>query len=309
MSKAAVTGGAGFVGSHIVDELIKNDFEVVVIDNLPIENINNLNHLRRNSKMSYIQASVNDLTLMQKQFSSVDYVFHFAAIPYTRDNFDNPISYYEANSKGTLCVLQAAKDNGVKKVILASSSAVYGNEPTLPKKESMIPEPSSPYAITKVTAEMYCSIFQRVYNLQTLCLRYFNIYGPRQNPNSQLASVIPKFIQKVNEGKSPVIFGDGTHTRDFVFVGDVARASLLAAISSATGIYNIGTGKEISLNEIAQTIIRLMGRNDIRPVYEGGINNEIKYSVADISKAQDFGYEPHYSLEQGLKKTIETWNN
>ena len=162
MSKAAVTGGAGFVGSHIVDELIKNDFEVVVIDNLPIENINNLNHLRRNSKMSYIQASVNDLTLMQKQFSSVDYVFHFAAIPYTRDNFDNPISYYEANSKGTLCVLQAAKDNGVKKVILASSSAVYGNEPTLPKKESMIPEPSSPYAITKVTAEMYCSIFQRV---------------------------------------------------------------------------------------------------------------------------------------------------
>jgi UDP-glucose 4-epimerase len=305
MSKAIVTGGAGFIGSHIVEKLLQNDFHVVVLDNVPAGNIINLEHLRSNKKMEYIQGTTSDLYLMQSLFSEAEYVFHLAARPYTNDDKENPVSYYEANSNGILNVLQTAKEQKVKKVILASSSAVYGNEQTLPKKETMIPAPSSPYAITKLTAEMYCSIYHVIYNLQTVCLRYFNVYGPRQSPNSPLASVIPKFIQRIAEGKPPIIFGDGNQTRDFVFASDVAAASLLAAESDATGIFNIGSGDNVSLNQVTELILRLMNRVDLKPIYENGRDGEIRHSVADISKAQVMGYKPQYTLEEGLKETIE----
>ena len=304
MNKAVVIGGAGFIGSHVVDELLRNNFHIVVIDNLTSESANNLKHLRGDKRMEYVQGNIIDLTLIQRLFSNIDYVFHLAAVPYSVDDGPNPISYYESNSRGILNVLQAAKDNNVKKVILASSSAVYGNEPTLPKKETMLPDPASPYAITKLTAEMYCLIFQRIYNLQTICLRYFNVYGPRQSANSQLASVIPRFIQRISEGKSPVIFGDGNQTRDFVFVSDVAAANLLAAKSDATGIFNIGSGQSISLNQVAGIILKIMNRLDLNPVYENERFGEIKHSVADILKAETFGYKPRHTLEEGLKTTI-----
>jgi UDP-glucose 4-epimerase len=304
MHKAVVVGGAGFIGSHIVDELIRNNYHVVIIDNIPLEGAKNVEHLRGDNKMEYMQGNITDLALIQRLFSNVDYVFNLAAVPYLSTDSVNPVSYYETNSKGILNVLQAAKDNNVKKVILASSSAVYGNEPTLPKKEIMLPEPVSPYAITKLTAEMYCMIFQRMYNLQTICLRYFNVYGPRQSANSQLASVIPRFIQRISEGKPPVIFGDGNQTRDFVFVSDVAAANLLAAKSEATGIFNIGSGKGVSLNQVAHTILKLTNRPDLAPLYEKERAGEIKHSIADISKAETFGYKPRYTLEEGLKQTI-----
>ena len=304
MHKAVVIGGAGFIGSHIVDELLRNNYHVVIIDNIPLDGAKNVAHLRGDNKMEYVQGNITDLALIQRLFSSVDYVFNLAAVPYLSTDSVNPVSYYETNSKGILNVLQAAKDNNVQKVILASSSAVYGNEPTLPKKETMLPEPVSPYGVTKSTAEMYCMIFQRMYNLQTICLRYFNVYGPRQSANSQLASVIPRFIQRISEGKPPVIFGDGNQTRDFVFVSDVAAANLLAAKCGATGIFNIGSGKGVSLNQVAYTILKLMNRPDLAPLYENERAGEIKHSIADILKAETFGYKPRYTLEEGLKQTV-----
>jgi UDP-glucose 4-epimerase len=306
MYKALVTGGAGFIGSYIVEELVRRGFSVVALDNLSLGNMDNIAHLRKQKNLEFIQGSISDLSLLQKLSSEVRYVFHQAAIPnipitVTSSNY---ISYYETNSNGILNILQAAKDNNVKKVICASSCSVYGNEPTIPKREDMIPDPRSPYAVIKLIAEYYCMIFQRVHFLPTVCLRYFNVYGPRQNPTSALASVIPKFIQRALSGKPPIIFGDGQQTRDFVYVRDVVSANLQAAESDSTGIFNIGTGKGVSLNQLTQSILKLTNRSDIQPVYENEIPDEIRHSVADISRAQTFGYKPKYTLEEGLKETI-----
>ena len=304
MDKALVTGGVGFIGSHIVEELVRRGFSVVVLDNLSLGNMDNILPLRNQKNLEFIQGSISNLSLLQRLFSDVHYVFHQAAIPNLNINNSNYMSYYETNSNGILNVLQAAKDNNVKKVIYASSCSVYGNEPTIPKREDMVPDPRSPYALTKLIAENYCTIFQRVHCLPTVCLRYFNVYGPRQNPSSSVASVIPKFIQAILSGKQPIIFGDGQQTRDFVYVKDVVSANLLAAESDSTGIFNIGTGDSVTLNQLAQNILRLLNRSDIQPVYKNEIPGEIRHSVADISRAQTFGFKPKFTLEEGLKETI-----
>jgi UDP-glucose 4-epimerase len=304
MYKTLVTGGAGFIGSHIVEELVRRGAYVVVLDNLSLGNIDNITHLRNQNNLEYVQGSINDLSLLERLFSGVDYVFHQAATPIVRDYTDNSISYYEANATGILNVLQAAKDKGVNKVICASSCAVYGYEPTIPKREDMLPDPRSPYALTKLITEYYCMIFERVHHLPTVCLRYFNVYGPRQNPNSAVASVIPRCIQRVLSGKSPIIFGDGQQTRDFVYVRDVVAANLQAAESDSMGIFNIGTGIGVSLNQLTQVILRLLNRSYIQPVHEKVISDEIRHSVADITRAQTFGYKPKFTLEEGLKETI-----
>lgn len=304
MKKVLVTGGAGFIGSHIVERLVKERFFVFVLDNLSLGNIENIAHLQKEKNLEFVEGSISDFSILKKLCSGVCYIFHQAMIPAVSISKDDCISYYEMNSTGILNVLQAAKVNNVRKVICASSCSIYGNEPTVPKREDMMPNPQSPYAVTKLVAEYYCMIFKRIYNLPTACLRYFNVYGPRQSPSSTLASVIPKFIQRTISRKPPIIFGDGKQTRDFVYIEDVVSANLKVAESNSVGIFNIGTGRGVSLNQLVKDILKLLDCNYIQPIHKGGIPGEIRHSVADISKAQTFGYEPKYTLEDGLKETI-----
>jgi UDP-glucose 4-epimerase len=307
MNKVIVTGGGGFIGSNLADGLIERGYQVVIIDNFATGRVANIQHLLDNKKVEFVRGSVASLPALQELFSGAKYVFHQAAIPSVPRSIKNPRLSHNINITGTLNVLLAAKDNGVKKVIYASSSSVYGDSVTLPKNEDMTPHPLSPYAVTKLTGEYYCTVFQKIYGLETVCLRYFNVYGPRQDPNSQYAAVIPKFITSILAGKPPVIFGDGEHSRDFTFVRDVVEANILAAESQATGVFNIGRSERVTLNHLAQLIIDLAGDASIRPVHEEPRPGDVKHSLADISRARAFGYNPRYSLEQGLKETLKTF--
>ena len=218
---------------------------------------------------------------------------------------DNPLASNDANVTGTLNVLVAARDCGVRKVVYASSSSVYGDTPTLPKKEDMKPNPKSPYAITKMAGEYYCRVFSEVYGLKTACLRYFNVFGPRQDPKSEYSAVIPSFISRIMQGKPPVIYGDGQQTRDFTFVKDVVKANILAGMGDAEGIFNIACGRRISLNELAGLIMEIIGRQ-VEPKYDRPRTGDIKDSLADISAAREaLGYHPDYDMNSGLKETIK----
>jgi len=299
MEKVIVTGGAGFIGSHLSEALSDKGYQVIIIDNLSTGKIENLGPILKKSNVKFIKGSITDLQLLQEAFRGVRYVFHQAAIPSVPRSIENPEISHEANATGTLNVLLAAKDNKVGKIICASSSSVYGDTPTLPKQEDMPPNPQSPYAVSKLMGEYYCRVFQKVYALSAVCLRYFNVFGPRQDPLSQYSAVIPKFARKLAEGKPPVIFGDGEQTRDFTFVKDVVSANILAAESKATGIFNIGSGTRITINEL----VKLMG-DHIRPVYEPSRPGDILHSLADITRARSFGYLPKYTIAEGLKETI-----
>jgi UDP-glucose 4-epimerase len=303
VKKAVVTGGAGFIGSHLAEELLKRRYKVIILDDLSTGRRENIEPIIANSDVQFIEGSVTDLPLLNKLFQNVSYVFHLAAIPSVPRSIESPLASHNVNITGTLDVLLAAKDNKVKKVIYASSSAVYGDTPTLSKREDMPPNPQSPYAVTKLAGEYYCHVFHQVYGLSTICLRYFNVYGLRQDPNSQYSAVIPRFIQRVLDNKPPVIFGDGEQTRDFTFVKDAVGATILAAESDATGIFNIGTGERISINKLAALIINLIG-NSVEPIHEELRFGDIRHSLADISKAKQFGCNPKYDLEEGLRETI-----
>ena len=298
-----VTGGAGFIGSHLAQELAERNYNVVIIDNLFTGKKENIEELVKKDNVEFNQGSVTDVPLLQSLFKGVEYVFHQAAIPSVPRSVANPLASHEANVTGTLNVLIAARDGGVKKVIYASSSSVYGDIPTLPKREDMAPNPQSPYAVTKLTGEYYCQAFQQVYGLSTVCLRYFNVYGPGQDPDSQYAAVIPKFIKRVSEGMPPIIFGDGEQTRDFTFIRDAVEANILFAESNASGVFNIGKGSNISINDLARLVINIVGKN-LEPVYQDPRPGDIKHSLADIAKAKACGYNPKYTLERGLKETI-----
>jgi UDP-glucose 4-epimerase len=298
-----VTGGAGFIGSHLAQELAERNYNVVIIDNLFTGKKENIEELVKKDNVEFNQGSITDVPLLQSLFKGVEYVFHQAAIPSVPRSVDNPLASHEANATGTLNVLLAARDSGVKKVIYASSSSVYGDIPTLPKREDMAPNPQSPYAVTKLTGEYYCQVFQQVYGLSTVCLRYFNVYGPGQDPDSQYAAVIPKFIKRVSEGMPPIIFGDGEQTRDFTFIRDAVEANILFAESNASGVFNIGEGSNISINELAMLVSRLMDK-DLEPVHHAPRAGDIRHSLADIAKAKACGYNPKYTLERGLKETI-----
>ncbi len=300
---AIVTGGAGFIGSHLSEELANRGYRVVIIDDLSTGKKENIQKLIKQTNVEFHQGSVNHSPLLQKLFKGADYVYHQAAIPSVPRSVESPLASHETNLTGTLNVLMAARNSRVKKVVYASSSSVYGDAPTLPKNENMPPDPQSPYAVTKLTGEYYCQVFQQVYGLATVCLRYFNVYGPRQDPNSEYAAVIPKFIKRISEGQPPIIFGDGEQTRDFTFIGDVVEANLQFAENSAGGVFNIGSGKNITINELATMVLKIIGKH-LEPVYQSPRPGDIKHSLADISKARGFGYNPHYSLEQGLKQTI-----
>ena len=306
MNRVVVTGGAGFIGSHLAEELAGCGYHVVVLDNLYTGSLSNIEGLLEGEAVEFVKGSTVDLPLLQGVFSGVTYVFHQAAIPSVPRSVEDPLTSHEANIDGTLNVLLAARDNGVRKVVYASSSSVYGDTPQLPKSEDMAPNPQSPYAVTKLTGEYYCRVFQRVYGLPTVCLRYFNVYGPRQDPNSDYAAAIPRFIKRVLDGKPLTIFGDGEQTRDFTYVKDVVAANILAAEGDATGVANIARGKNVTVNHLARTIMSIIGR-DVDLVYEDARLGDVKHSLADISRASAFGFEPRYELDDGLGETISAW--
>lgn len=308
MKKVVVTGGAGFIGSHLAEELAIDSDQVIILDNLVTGKMDNMKGLLSRKNVDFIQGSINNLPLLLKLFQNAQYVFHQAAISSVPRSIENPYASHEANINGTLNVLLAARDNSVKKVLYASSSSVYGDTPTLPKREDMLPLPLSPYAVTKLTGEYYCRAFHQVYGLPTICLRYFNVYGPRQDPDSQYAAVIPRFIKECGDGNPPVIFGDGEQTRDFTFVKDVVEANILAARSDACGVFNVSRGDRITINKLAELIIELAGKK-IKPVHQVLRPGDIMHSIADISKAKAFGYEPKYALKDGLTKTIRWFDD
>jgi len=298
--KAIITGGAGFIGSNLA-EVLSRDNEVIIVDDLSTGNEANI----RGFEIELVKGSVTDLDLLRKTFKGADYVFHQAAIPSVPRSIKDPVSTNEANVTGTLNVLIAARDCSVKKVIFASSSSAYGDTPELPKREDMNPNPLSPYAVTKLIGEYYCSVFDEVYDLKTVALRYFNVYGPKQDPHSDYAAVIPKFIKRIQEGKPPIIYGDGNQTRDFTSVDDVVNANILAAESDAKGVYNVATGKRITINELASVIMAIMGR-DLDPIHEKPREGDVLHSLGDITKAKkDFGYAPGDKLEANLKETVK----
>ena len=302
MEKVIVTGGAGFIGSHLAEELARRGYQVTILDDLSTGEMENIKELLKKGSVQFIQDSITNFSLLKELFQGAIYVFHQAALPSVPRSVKDPLAANEVNITGTLNVLLAARDNKVRKVVYASSSSVYGDTPTLPKKEDMVPHPQSPYAVSKLAGEHYCRVFQEVYGLATACLRYFNVYGPRQNPDSQYAAVIPRFIRWASEGSPLIIFGDGEQTRDFTFIADAVEANILAAESNASGVFNIGRGKSITINELAKLVIKLTG-NNVEPVHQEPREGDIRHSLADISKARTLGYEPRYNLEEGLEET------
>ncbi|MGB9937071.1 MAG: SDR family oxidoreductase [Methanobacterium sp.] len=298
--KVIVTGGLGFIGSHIVEELYQ-DNEVTVVDNESTGKIENIENFKDTVNVELGDINTIDLN---KIFEGSDYVLHQAALPSVPRSIKDPINSNEANITGTLKVLNAASDEEVKKVVFASSSSVYGDTPKLPKVETMPINPKSPYAVTKATGELYCKVFEEIYGLQTVALRYFNVFGPRQDPNSQYAAVIPKFVTAIMNNESPTVYGDGEQSRDFTFVKNVVDANILAAESKETGNFNIACGRRIVLNDLISMINELLGK-DIEPKYVDPRSGDIKHSLADISAAKSFGYISKDKLKNELEETIK----
>lgn len=302
--KVVVTGGAGFIGSNLAEELSKKH-QVIVLDDLSTGREINIKGL----DVEFVKGSITDLSLLNRVFTGVDYVFHEAALPSVQRSVENPLATNEVNIGGTLNVLMAARDQGVKKVMFASSSSVYGDTPTLPKRESMTPAPMSPYAVTKLTGEHYFEVFSSLYGLKMTCLRYFNVFGPRQDPKSQYAAVIPNFITKILNDQSPIIHGDGEQTRDFTFIRDVVHANILAMESSSEGVFNIACERRVSLNVLADQIMEIIGERR-EPIYDAARSGDVRDSLADYALAREhLNYEPGFTLLQGLEETIQWFRN
>ncbi|MEI6842420.1 MAG: SDR family oxidoreductase [Methanomicrobiales archaeon] len=306
--KYVVTGGAGFIGSHLVD-FLSRDNDLIILDNLFSGKMENIAHHTGNERVRFINGSVTDIDLLYQIFEGVGGIFHEAAIASVPRSVKNPIASNETNIAGTLNVLVAAKDCGVRKIVFASSSSVYGDTPVLPKREDMGPHPLSPYAVSKLTGEQYLRVFSELYGIETIALRYFNVFGPRQDPNSEYAAVIPKFITQILSHQSPVIFGDGGQTRDFSYVKDVVQANVRAMESNAQGVFNIAYCQRIDLNELARVIMEITGVT-VPVLYEPPRIGDIRDSLADITRAKSgFNYDPEYTVKTGLMETIEWYQN
>ncbi|PXF61451.1 MAG: GDP-mannose 4,6-dehydratase [Candidatus Methanogaster sp.] len=298
--KIVITGGAGFIGSNLAEELTKKH-EVVIIDDLSTGRAENVEDL----DLELVRGNITDPDMFKENFRGVDCVFHQAALPSVQRSIEDPVLANEVNICGTLNVLVAARDADVKKVIYASSSAVYGDMPKLPKREDMKPDPKSPYAVAKLSGEYYCRVFDEIYGLKTVALRYFNVYGPRQDPSSDYAAVIPKFANLCLAGKELTIYGDGAQTRDFTFVRDVVQANVRAMESDATGVFNVATGTRININDLAGMVMGIIG-NRVDCVHEVARAGDVRDSLGDISRARaGFGYVPRYGMEDGLKETVK----
>jgi len=298
--KILVTGGAGFIGSHIVEHF-QGRAEVRVLDNLRSGFEHNLEGLA----CEFIRGSILEREKVRAAMQGVDYVFHLAAMISVPESMEKPIECNELNTTGTLVVLEEAARAGAQKLVLSTSAAIYGNNPVTPKLETMFPEPKSPYAITKLDGEYYCKLFADEGRVSTACLRYFNVFGPRQDPKSQYAAAVPIFIDRALKHQPLTIYGDGEQTRDFIFVKDIAAANAFFATESpATGVFNVAYGQRITINELAADICRLTGsRSEIRHAPER--SGDVKHSLAAIEKVRAAGFLPRGSLAQGLAATIE----
>ena len=301
--KYLVTGGAGFIGSHICEGLLVAGHEVRVLDNLSSGYEKNVAGL----DVDFVKADVRDLEAVAAAAAGGDGIFHEAALVSVPESVEKPLENDAINVTGTLNVLLAAREGGVRRVLLASSAAVYGNNPQLPKREDMLPEPVSPYALGKIAGEYYLRVFAELYGVQTVALRYFNVFGPRQDPGSMYSGVISKFVEVVKSGGTPTVFGDGEQTRDFVYVKDVVAANLLAMTSERVGrgeVFNVGTGRRTSLLELIETLAAIFGR-EVKPGFAAERAGDIRHSVSDISRARDLlGYQPEATLEEGLRALV-----
>jgi len=295
--RVLVTGGAGFIGSHFVEHF-ETGHEVVVVDNLRSgyrENIKEFRHL-------FHQVSVTDLEALLPLFEGVELIFHLAAMISVPESLQNPVECVSINTLGTLNVLEAARRQGVRKVVFASSAAVYGDNPTVPKVETMLPEAKTPYAVTKLEGEYYMRMYAEQWGLETVCLRFFNVFGPRQDPTSQYAAAVPIFIDRALRGEDIVIYGDGSQVRDFIFVKDVISACLLAA-EKGSGLYNVARGEYITIQELAELIKELTGSSS-RIVHTTPRPGDIHTSFADTTRLKKLGFSPSPDLREPLLETI-----
>ena len=302
--KFLVTGGAGFIGSNIAEELLKRGNSVRVLDNFSTGRRENIKDFLNDLEL--IEGDICNYDAVVKSVKGIEVILHEAALPSVPRSIIDPIKSNEVNVNGTLNILKAAKDNGVKRVVFASSSSIYGDTPELPKHEGMIPNPLSPYAVSKLTGEKYCNVFSKIYGFETTALRYFNVFGPRQDPSSQYSAVIPKFIKAILSDEQPTIYGDGEQSRDFTYIANVVDANILAATKEyESGLaMNCACHDQITLNQLVNEINSLLGKR-IKPKYIDPRAGDIKHSFAAIEKIKStLGFSPSVSFEEGLKKTI-----
>ena len=302
MGTYLVTGGAGFIGSHIVDQLVELGESVRVLDDFTTGKIENIEHNLDNIHL--IRGSVADIDTVRPAVEGADFVLHHAALVSVPRSIDDPVACNEANITGTLNILMAARDARVKRVVYASSASVYGDSPALPKVEYMPTNPLSPYALTKLAGEYYCRMFTKLYGLETVSLRYFNVFGPRQDPTSMYAACIPKFLRLMADDKQPVIYGDGLQSRDFTFVSNAVSANLLACHQPGIGgeVFNIACGQSYTLLDIVDFLNHTLGKS-VNPTFEPARPADVKHSLADIQKAGSLlGFSPEVGLGEGLEK-------
>ena len=305
-----VTGGAGFIGSHLAAALLERGARVRVIDNLSTGYRENLEEI--GGDIDFVKASITDSTALKRALENVELVFHEAAIPSVPRSVTSPVETHEASVTGTFSLLLAARDRKVRRIVYAASSSAYGDQAESPKRENMRPDPLSPYAVAKLVGEYYCQVFTRSYNLETVSLRYFNVFGPRQDPGSEYSGVISKFIKALQAGERPVIYGDGEQSRDFTYIANVVDANLRAAESSAAigKVVNIGNGKSVTINELLNTLKELSGRQEISAEYLPERPGDIRHSLADLSQAASvLGYVPKVDLVEGLQLTVDWWKH
>lgn len=308
--KVLVTGGAGFIGSNLAEALIKNGARVTIIDNLITGFRENLDEI--SGDFEFVEGDINDDELVAECVEGCDVIYHEAALPSVPRSIDDPAETHRACVNGTLNLLIKAKGAGVRRVIYAASSSAYGDQPTLPKVETMRTDPLSPYAVAKLTGEYYCRSFHKVYGLETISLRYFNVFGPRQNPSSMYSGVISRFIDALMTGDKAVIYGDGEHSRDFTYIDNVVNANLKAA-ETTLGIgetVNVANGERISLNSLFEKLKEITGKSEAVVEYQHPRAGDVKDSQADNSRAIEWlGYEKLVGLEEGLTRTIDWWKN
>ncbi|HEU4713700.1 MAG TPA: SDR family oxidoreductase [Pyrinomonadaceae bacterium] len=308
-----VTGGAGFVGSHIAAALLANGARVRVLDDLSTGHRENLDEIGElGGDLDFIHGSVADEALLAEVLQGVEVVFHEAAIPSVPRSVEAPRNTHVACVDGTFSLLMAARDAGVKRLVYAASSSAYGDQPTLPKSEDMQPQPLSPYAVAKLVGEYYCQVFHRVYGLETVALRYFNVFGPRQDPGSQYSGVVSRFISALASGETPVIFGDGEQSRDFTYIDNVVAANLSAAVApnAAGKVINVANGKRVTLNELLHELKQLTGKTDVTAEYRDPRVGDVRHSLADITMARELlGYESKVDLREGLQRTLDWWKS
>ncbi len=307
---ALVTGGAGFIGSHIASGLIRSGARVRIIDDLSTGYRENVEEI--GGDVDFVEASLADETALRKVLEDVELVFHEAAIPSVPRSVENPRQTHIASVDSTFSLLLASRDRRVRRLVYAASSSAYGDQPTLPKVETMLPDPLSPYAVAKLVGEYYCQVFTRVYGLETVSLRYFNVFGPRQDPSSQYSGVISRFISALLSDQQPVIYGDGEQSRDFTYIDNVVAANLKAA-ETTKGIgqvINIANGERVTLNQLLDHLKKLTGRNEVQVDYQDTRRGDVRDSLADIARAREFlDFAPQVDLQTGLKLTMDWWKN